>query len=274
VLLKGPEAAACYPEPSSRPFNDVDVLVPDAIRVQRTLVAAGFRPLGEERLYVGSHQLQPLQHPGFPLLVEVHMRPKWVDGIPPPPVQELFDTAVESVVPVAGISALPRAHHAVLLAAHGWAHEPLGSLRHLIDIAAARQGMSDSEADALATAWGIGRIWRTTVAAIDSLLFGARRPWPLRVWARNLAGVRERTVLEMHLERWLAGFAAFPLRRAVPMAIRAVEADVRPGAHEGWARKFRRTRGAIRNAFVGRSRHDTEVESDSVGERLNERGVR
>jgi len=260
VLLKGPETAAYYPQPSSRPFNDIDVLVPDAGAVQRALIAAGFNPLGEERYFLGSHQLQPLHHPGFPLFVEVHTRPHWVDGIPPPPVDELFETAVESVVPVAGISALPRAHHAVLLAAHAWAHEPLGSLRHLIDIAAARQGTSAAEADALATAWGIERIWRTTTATVDALLFGRRRPWPHRIWALNLGSVRERTVIETHLERWLAGFSAFPLSRAARMAVRAVGGDLGPAAGEDWPTKLRRTRRAIRNAFVRRSQHDSEVE--------------
>src|SRR5262245_23510204 len=57
VLLKGPETAACYPVASSRPFDDLDLLVPDALTVQRDLIGAGFKQLGEDRLYAGSHQL-------------------------------------------------------------------------------------------------------------------------------------------------------------------------------------------------------------------------
>jgi hypothetical protein len=268
VLLKGPEAAACYPVAASRPFGDLDVLVPDAVAVQRALVAAGFKPFGEEASYLRSHQLQPLHYPGFPLVVEVHVRPHWVEGIQPPPVDELFEMAVESVVPVTGISALPRTHHAVLLAVHAWAHEPLGNLRDLIDVAAACQGTSALHADALASAWGVERIWRTTAAAVDALFFGIGPAWPLRIWARHLGDVRERTVLETHLGRWFAAFSAFPLGRAALMALRAMGSDVHPNAEEDWPTKVQRTRRAIRNAFEGRSRHDREAEGASTGGRL------
>jgi hypothetical protein len=203
--------------------------------------------------------MPPLYHPGFPFLVEVHRRPHWIDGIPPPPVESLFEVAVESVVPVAGISALPRVHHAVLHAVHAWAHEPLGGLRHLIDVAAARQGASDSEAETLAAAWGVDRLWRTTTAAVDALFFAGQRPWPLRVLGRHLESVRERTVLEWHLSGWLAPFAALPPRRATGLALRAISADVRPIADEGWGTKLQRARTAIRNAFVRRSRHDAQL---------------
>lgn len=261
VLLKGPETAACYPQPWPRPFNDIDVLVPDAVAVQRALLGVGFKSIGDERLFIGSHQLPPLQHPGFPLFVEVHTRPHWIEGIRPPPVNELFDSAVKSVVPIAGISALPRTQHAVLLAAHAWATAPLGSLSQLIDIAAARQGTAASETDALATAWGIERIWRTTTAAVDTLLFGSPRPWPLRTWARHLETVRERTVLETHLGHWFSGFSAFPFREATRMAVRAMGGDMCPSADEDWPRKLRRTRRAVKNAFVRRSQHDRESEN-------------
>ncbi len=259
VLLKGPETAACYPEPVSRPFDDVDILVPDAVGVQRAFIAAGFRPLGVEREFRDSHQMAPLYHPGVPLLVEVHKRPHWIDGMPPPPVESLFEHAVESVVPIAGISALPRVHNAVLHAVHAWAHEPLGGLRHLIDVAAVRQGTSDSGADALAAAWGIDRLWHTTTAAIDALFFAGQRPWALRLLARHLESARERTVLESHLSRWFAPFAAFPPGRAAGLALRAIGDDLRPIADEDWRAKLGRARTAIRNAFVRRSRHDAQL---------------
>jgi hypothetical protein len=255
VLLKGPEAAAYYPEPSSRSFTDLDILVPNAFAAQSALRAAGFHLAGEEHRYAGGHHLQPVRYPGLPLVVEVHIRPKWVAGIPPPPVDAILEAAVPSAVPVAGISALPRPHHALVMAAHAWAHQPLGNLRQLIDIAAALAGAPSSEAVALASGWGMGRIWRTTTEAIDALLFGARPSWPLRLWARNLRGVRDRTVLATHLERWLAGFSAFPLRRAASVAVRAMADDLRPVSDEEWSKKLHRTGRAVRNALVRRSQH-------------------
>jgi hypothetical protein len=263
LLLKGPETAACYLEPSARPFNDLDLLVRDAVQVQRALIGAGFKQVGDEARYLGGHQMAPLRHPDFPLPVEVHIRPHWVDGIPPPSPDQLFETAVPSVAPVAGISALPRVSHAILLAVHAWAHEPLGSLRQLIDVAAVRQGVPTDELTALAQVWGVERIWRTTTATIDALFFGAPQPWPLRTWARSLTRVCERTVLETHLERWLAGFSAFPPGRAAGMALRAVATDLRPMGGEDWTRKLGRTSTAIRNTFLRRSWHDAEVERRS-----------
>ena len=110
MLLKGPETAAYYPDPSVRSFKDVDLLVPDPAGLQRALTGVGFKPIGDEARYLGGHQMAPLRHEDFPLFVEVHLRPHWVDGIPAPPIHQLFDSAVPSVVPVAGISALPGVH--------------------------------------------------------------------------------------------------------------------------------------------------------------------
>ena len=219
------------------------------------LLAAGFNVAGEEHRYHGAHHLQPLQYGGVPLVLEVHIQPKWVQWSLPPSIDELFEAAVESVVPVEGISALPPAHHAVILAAHAWAHEPLGSLRHLIDIAAVCQRTAATEVKTLATTWGIGRVWDTTVAAIEALFLGAPLSWPLRTWARHLRSARERSVLETHLERWLAGFSACRIDRAARMTVRAMQADVRPIVGEDWPTKLRRTRRAIRSAFARRSQH-------------------
>src|SRR5262245_30962407 len=88
VVLKGPEAAAYYPDPSVRPFRDLDLLVPDATAVQNALLAAGFQLTGDEYLYRDIHHLRPVVWPDLPLLIEVHQRPKWVEGIEPPTVEE------------------------------------------------------------------------------------------------------------------------------------------------------------------------------------------
>ena len=46
LVIKGPAAAAQYPDPTLRPFVDVDLVVPDAAQTQHELLAAGFhRPV-------------------------------------------------------------------------------------------------------------------------------------------------------------------------------------------------------------------------------------
>jgi putative nucleotidyltransferase-like protein len=259
VLLKGPETAAYYPDRSLRPFNDLDLLVPDPLRTQEALLAAGFAPVGDECLYVGIHHLRPLQYASHPMTLEIHCRPKWPKKMKTPPLDEIFAHARPAAIGVEGILAPSPAQHALLLAAHSWAHEPLGSLRQLIDIAAVRNGVDASELESLAERWQLVRVWRTTTRTIDGLLFGRRVPWPLRTWARNLVHVRDRTVLEQHLEQWLSPFAAYPVWQALGIASRALARDLRRGDDERWATKMRRTRKAIQDASLGRSLHDAEV---------------
>src|SRR4051794_4023211 len=68
LVLKGPEVAALYPSPELRPSFDLDLIADDAEKAQRSLVAAGFIPMGEfeDAYYVGLHHLRPLQHPTLP----------------------------------------------------------------------------------------------------------------------------------------------------------------------------------------------------------------
>jgi hypothetical protein len=116
-----------------------------------------------------------------------------------------------------------------------------------------------AEADAIARAWSVGRLWKTTVRAIDAVLHDGPQPWTLRVWARNLPRVRERTVLESHLEHWLSNFAVLPPGRAVRELSAVVVQEIRPEANETWGQKLARTRTAVRNAAVRRSEHDEEL---------------
>jgi Uncharacterised nucleotidyltransferase len=259
LLLKGPEAAARYPDPALRPFKDLDLLVADAPAVQRALLEAGFKPVGNPALYVGIHHQRPLWLPGQPLVVEIHSEPKWPDGIAPPPVDELFALGVPSAVGVAGVHALPGPVHALTLAAHSWAHEPLRRLIELVDVAALAHEGDRTELAALARRWGIERIWRATLGASDALLSSERRrTWPLRLWARNLEDVRGRTVLESHLERWLAGYWSHPPAQALREMLSAAAREVRPAQGESWQAKLVRTRRAFQNAFAARTAHDRE----------------
>lgn len=258
VLLKGPEVAASYPDPLLRPFVDLDLLVPDGADAYRKLEEAGFKPMDTWAPHVRDFHLRPLVLPGFPLRIELHTRPRWIDGLPLP--GDLFSAAVASRCGVDGMLALPAPHHAMILAAHSWAHEPLRRALDLIDIAALVQGCEREELRAVARSYGLDRVWRTTERAMEALLGDGRRPWPLRLWARNLSAMRERTVLEFHLARWLSDFWALPAGAALARTAPRFARELRPEPEEPWRRKIVRAQLAVRNARRARSQHERDLE--------------
>ncbi len=257
VLVKGLDVARRYPEPGLRAFGDVDLIADDAASAQSALLAAGFQEVGDPSLYEDIHHLRPLQLPDLPLVVELHSRPKWVDGIaPPPPTDELLAAAIPGPH---GVHVLPAAHHALLLAAHSWAHEPLRRLRDIVDVAAVAEAGGWGEVEALAREWRVERLWRATVAASDAILYGRRRPLALRLWAQNLETARERTVLENHLQRWFSDFWIMSPHRALERVPATLAAELFPEEGEGWRSKLSRSGRAIRNATRRRSEHDEEL---------------
>jgi hypothetical protein len=255
LLVKGPDVARYYPSPGLRDFRDLDLIVPDSPRTQRQLLAAGFEEVGEPALYEDIHHRRPLHWPGLPLVVEVHHAPKWLEGGTAPPTDELVAAAATQPRRQDWLLVLPPAHHALLLAVHGWAHLPLTRLRDLLDVALVAQAAEPGEIDALAARWGIRRMWRATSRAIDAVLGGGSRPVSVAIWARHLEHARERTVLESHLQRWLGGLWGHPSYRVLAAA-GALGADLRPDDGESWPRKLARTRAAVGNAFVPKSHHD------------------
>jgi hypothetical protein len=264
MLFKGPEVAARYPHPSLRPFGDLDLLAEDAEAVQHNLIAAGFVPVGDERLYQDIHHLHPLHLDGFPFVVEVHARPKWPAECEPPPTSELLSSSVPSATRVEGLLAPAPAQHVLLLAAHAWAHDPLGRLGSLVDIAALRPEAARDEVEALARRWRIDRLWEVTAASVDALFFGGPTPWPLHTWARHLPRARERTVLETHVAAWLSALCAAPPSVAARAGIAEIWKDVRPAGGEPASTKIRRATMAFRHSFVRRSEHDEDVERHSL----------
>lgn len=257
LLLKGLDVARRYPEPGLRMFGDVDLLADDAASAQHALLSAGFREVGDPSLYEDIHHLRPLQWPDLPLVVELHSRPKWVEGIAPAPATaELLAAAIPGPH---GFEVLPPAHHALLLAAHSWAHEPLRRLRDIVDVAAVAEAGGWDEVMALARSWRVERLWRATVAAADAVLYGGRRPLALRLWAQNLETARERTVLENHLQRWFSDFWIMPAHQAAARVPATVASELFPEGGEGWRPKLSRSGRAIRNATRRRSEHDEEL---------------
>ena len=261
LVFKGPEAAASYPEPWLRPYIDVDILVTDARDAERRLRAAGFRGVGPEMDWDTLHHVQRLVSPDVPAAVEVHRRPKWVAGAAGPSIEELLEEAVPSATGVDGLLAPSPEQHAVLLAAHAWAERPLGRLGDLIDVAAVlEQGTGGT--DELARRYGIARVWRATLDAIDSVIVHDRRTWTTSTWARHLPEVRERTVAESHVARFLEPFTALPLPDALRGAGRALGRTLLPHHGEGWRVKLGRSRKALRSAGETISGHQRSLERD------------
>lgn len=260
LLMKGPEAAARYPDPALRIFKDLDLLVDDAETAQSAFLAAGFHAVGDPALYEDIHHLRPLAFPGLPLTIELHSRPKWIAGLTPPSPRELFAVAEEhDAAGVEGVLVLPAAHHALVLAAHSWGHEPLRRLRDLVDVAAVAQGLDRELLRGLAAGWRMERAWATTVRAADALFLGGSTPWAVRVWARNLEKARERTVLENHLARWLSNFWALPAPDAARSLGATFAREIRPAPGESWSAKLSRSATAVRNAALRRSEHDESL---------------
>jgi len=263
VLMKGPEAAARYPHPGDRGFCDLDFLADDPDRAHRALVAAGFVEVGEPARYERAHHLRPLAWPDLPLFIELHREVNHPDWLVAPPTHELLELSEPSATGVAGLRAPIPAAHAVLLAVHGWAHEPLRRLMDVIDVAVVVGDEHRGLAAELARRWRLERVWQTTIAAADALLRDARRGVALRTWARHLAAVRERTVLETHVTRWAGPVWGLPSARlrAVGDGTLIFTGAARPRAEEGWTDAMRRTRLALRDAFHPQSQHDVIKES-------------
>ena len=197
VLHKGPELARRYPDPTLRPYTDLDLLVPDAARTQRELVASGFVEVGDPDYFAASPHALPLEWPGLPLLVEIHHSLNWPRWGDPPPFEELLEAAVPGPlsIEVDGMLTLPPEQHALVVAAHTWAHGPMTRLRDLIDVALLAGAAQRTDIAKLARSWGIERLWETTSRTADALFLGEEAPLALRLWARNLAAVRVSSLL-------------------------------------------------------------------------------
>ena len=256
IPMKGPVLAARYPDPTLRAFSDLDLLVEDPAGAQAQLIAAGFEEVDDPSLFHDVHHLRPLWWPGLPLGVELHSRPNWPIGLPSPPTSRILAAAV----PVSdGVRMLPPSYHALLLAAHSWRHEPLRRLRDMIDVLIMAEAGGRDSVSALAREWGVERLWRSTIRAADAAVLGAEWPTGLRLWARNLERVRERTVFENHATRWLSDFWIMPTRAALWRLPATLAQELSPGRGEPWRAKLARTARALRNAAVRRSIHEDQV---------------
>jgi hypothetical protein len=263
VVFKGPEVAARYPDPLLRPYSDVDLFAADPEAAYADLLVAGAEPVGDPALYVDIHHLRPLAWPDLPLAVEIHTEPKWVDGLAVPATTDILATAVSARVGVDGYLAPAAAQHAILVAAHSWAHEPFRSLRDLIDVAVLSAEVSVGETEAAARRWQAGELWQVTSDATGALFAGEAPSLALRTWGKNLTQVRGRTVLEEHLERWSSDFWVLPHGTAIRRLPSTLAREVTPRPGETWSAKARRSVLAIRNALRRRIDHDSALKDVS-----------
>jgi hypothetical protein len=164
-----------------------------------------------------------------------------VDGLPAPPLAELLEAGRRSDVDIDGVLAPDPVHHALLIAAHAWAHEPLRRLVELVDVGAVSHEADAHALRAVARRWGCERMWRTTEAAVAAVLHGGSRPVALRTWARHLQQAPERTVLESRLQRVAGPAWALPARSVPPALVAAIAEHARRHDGEPWRTKLVRT---------------------------------
>ena len=99
--------------------------------------------MGDPARYEDAHHLRPLAWPELPIVIELHREPNHPTWLTPPATSELLQLTRPSVTGVAGLSAPVPAAHALLLAAHSWAHAPLRRLLDLIDVMVVLEGEDD-----------------------------------------------------------------------------------------------------------------------------------
>jgi hypothetical protein len=274
VVFKGPEVGTRYRDPALRPFIDIDLLVLDPARAQAALLEQGLEEVDdppwaaddrrERDPFAHMHHTRPLQLPGLPLKVELHRWPSWPRWLTPPAPEALLANTVPSSLGVDGVMTLSPAEHALVLAAHSWVHEPLGRIRDLLDVVLMAAEADRMELEALARRWGIRRLWEATIGAAEASLIQTRRSTlAQRTWARNVPAVRERTVLESHLEGWISGYWTSAPLAATRLAASNAAWDLRPTGGETWSTKRRRAVRALRSAFSTKSAHDEELGNDA-----------
>jgi hypothetical protein len=255
VLMKGPELALRYPG-GARGFVDLDLLAPEPRRTHDQLRSAGFVEAGEEVTFVQPpHHLRPLRWPELPLQVEIHGKPKWPNGLQAPSADSIIGVARPSNLGVEGILTPEDAQHALLLAAHAWAHEPLWRLRDLVDVRALASKSERAAIERIAQDWGLRRLWRTTDRVTEAVLGKDQMPLLVRLWAGHLLEPRERSVLENHLRDLMAAYWALPLTAALATTADALVEDFFPSPEESWSDRLSRMLRASRNANTPMSDH-------------------
>ena len=264
LLMEGPEVAKLYVDPAVRNFRDVDLIVPNAPDTQRRLLSAGFVETGDPKLFENIHHLRPLLWPGLPLLLEVHHRPKW---------SIRCATGGRRVDGGRGAEPLGRGRRAHTLAGaprrHGGGAR-LGSSAALAATGPDRRGPArgrgrNARARKVAGSWAFKRYGPPP--RVPSTRFSARGGDPRRSRSGHdiFPPRASRPFSSRTFRTRCRRCGGCPARIAIAAAAGAVGADLRPEEGEGWPAKLTRSRAALANAFVRKSKHDEALDAARGG---------
>lgn len=263
VLMKGPEVAASYAHPECRRFNDLDILTCDLEQAQRALLRAGFVEISGKD--ATPYHARPLVLPGLPLVIELHSAPHFAAGLSAPPLDALLPLTRPSRTGVDGVRGLAPAPHAVILAVHGWAHEPLERLGLMIDVAAVLAEGDRDAADKLAESWGCSRLWRATLACVEALFLHRTRPIPMRTWARHLGQCGVPSLIDSYIARLAAPAWALPRLAAMRRTGAEVRRTAFPCDDETWMQHLFLSRRALVHARAPLSQYRSSTNRSSEG---------
>ena len=257
LLIKGPEIAARYPDPTLRPYGDIDLLLPEPSAAHRSLLAAGF-VVDEENDVHRPHHLTPLRWPGSPLPIEIHgtlRAPAWARL---PTTADLIDTAVPSECQVDGILAPSRAHHTLIVLAHSWAHAPVERLLDLLDLVVLSEGVDRPTLVVRAEAQNLLRPWNAVTSVAEGLFLGEGGDAPSTpIWARHLPDLRELTLLERTLFRWFGNaWAPTPLAALHGLGLNLMD-DFKPAPGQTPRDKGRQISSRLRHLLTPVSEYPT-----------------
>jgi hypothetical protein len=188
------------------------------------------------RWYDDIHQTHPLVVPGLTLPLELHRRPNWPTWATPPPIDELFEAAQASAVGVDGALAPSTEHHALLVLAHAWAHQPWEQLSQLIDFALLL-GLSDAAIlRSTARRWQLEKLLDVANRTVDSILLDrGKAPLVIRLCAPHLRRLGTVSPVRQQVNRYAASVFVAP------------PADAARAAIEGVARRVRTTMRGVRS---------------------------
>jgi hypothetical protein len=239
LVFKGHEVGALYPDPTVRVLRDIDVLVRDADRVHDELLGAEWQEqtgAGVLRWYDDIHQTHPLVLPGMSIALELHRRPNWPTWGVPPTLDELFEAAQRSVVDVDGALAPSTEHHALLVLAHSWCHQPFERFSQLIDFALLLDLSDAAVLRTTARRWQLEKLLDVATRTVDSVLLGrAEDPMVIRWCAPHLRDLGRVSPTRQQVHRYAASlFVARPVgaaRGAIEGIGRRIRTTVRSAGH-------------------------------------------